>query len=249
MNNNDIAFFIGLLEGDGSIQVNHWREKYLQFRVVVKLKYSEKNHEMLSDMRNQLDMFNIHVRNNCVLLVEDDQQKLKKFIKLVNLFGGLLLTKCRKRFCFFEYALVNKITVLEYTAIKSNPTWFGYNNIKPFNVNELINRACFNDWLIGFFEAESCFCIRKNNNHSFSIGQKGELEVINAIKHKFLMPNKVQCKSNDFFLIETYNRACLNRIITFCDNKLKGQKHIQYLEFSKISVVSKLHHMQGTLKD
>jgi hypothetical protein len=41
----------------------------------------------------------------------------------------------------------------------------------------------------------------------------------------------------------------LNRIITFCDNKLKGQKHIQYLEFSKISVVSKLHHMQGTLKD
>ena len=67
MNNNDIAFFIGLLEGDGSIQVNHWREKYLQFRVVIKLKYTEKNHEMLSEIRNQLDMFNIHVRNNCVL--------------------------------------------------------------------------------------------------------------------------------------------------------------------------------------
>ena len=167
MNNNDIAFFIGLLEGDGSIQVNHWREKYLQFRVVIKLKYTEKNHEMLSEIRNQLDMFNIHVRNNWVLLVEDNQQKLKRFIKLVNLFGGLLLTKCRKRFCFFEYALVNKITFSEYIAIKNNPIWFGYNNIKPFNVNELINRAYFNEWLIGFFEAESCFCIRKNNNHSF----------------------------------------------------------------------------------
>ena len=34
----------------------------------------------------------------------------------------------------------------------------------------------------GFIEAEGCFSIRKNNNHSFSIGQNDDIYLINAIK-------------------------------------------------------------------
>ena len=30
-------FWVGLMDGDGSIQVNHWREKSLQYRLVIKL--------------------------------------------------------------------------------------------------------------------------------------------------------------------------------------------------------------------
>ena len=33
-------FWVGLIDGDGSIQVNHWRKKYLQFRLVIKSKDS-----------------------------------------------------------------------------------------------------------------------------------------------------------------------------------------------------------------
>ena len=29
-------FFLGLLEGDGSIQVNHWKKRSLQFRIIIK---------------------------------------------------------------------------------------------------------------------------------------------------------------------------------------------------------------------
>jgi hypothetical protein len=31
-------FWVGLMDGDGSIQVNHWRSRYLQYRLVIKLK-------------------------------------------------------------------------------------------------------------------------------------------------------------------------------------------------------------------
>lgn len=34
-------YFVGLFEGDGSIQVNHWRKKNLQYRLVIKLKNLE----------------------------------------------------------------------------------------------------------------------------------------------------------------------------------------------------------------
>lgn len=40
-------FFIGLLEGDGSIQVNHWKIKYLQYRFVIKLSDKPFNYDML----------------------------------------------------------------------------------------------------------------------------------------------------------------------------------------------------------
>jgi hypothetical protein len=36
-------FWVGLMDGDGSIQVNHWRNKVLQFRFVIKLKNTQAN--------------------------------------------------------------------------------------------------------------------------------------------------------------------------------------------------------------
>ena len=41
-------FTVGLIDGDGSLQVNHWRKKNLQFRLVVKLADKPLNFEMLN---------------------------------------------------------------------------------------------------------------------------------------------------------------------------------------------------------
>src|SRR6202046_3112845 len=40
-------FWVGLMDGDGSIQVNHWRKKSLQFRLVIKLSNIISNYDML----------------------------------------------------------------------------------------------------------------------------------------------------------------------------------------------------------
>lgn len=42
------AFTIGLIDGDGSLQVNPWRSKSLQFRLAVKLADQPLNYEMLT---------------------------------------------------------------------------------------------------------------------------------------------------------------------------------------------------------
>jgi len=41
-------FWVGLMDGDGSIQVNHWRKKDLQYRLVIKLRHCSENVEMLN---------------------------------------------------------------------------------------------------------------------------------------------------------------------------------------------------------
>ena len=40
-------FWVGLMDGDGSIQINHWRKKYIQYRFIIKLKYCLENIKML----------------------------------------------------------------------------------------------------------------------------------------------------------------------------------------------------------
>jgi cytochrome c oxidase subunit 1 len=40
-------FWVGLMDGDGSIQVNHWRYKSLQFRLIIKLSNLKSNYNML----------------------------------------------------------------------------------------------------------------------------------------------------------------------------------------------------------
>lgn len=144
---NKFAFFIGLLEGDGSIQVNHWRKSSLQFRIVIKLKFTQDNYRMLTEIRDDLNIFNVRVRNNYVLLVEDHRDKLERLIRLIDLSGGFLLTKVRLRYCFFKYALKHKITYSEYEATKSNTEWFGYQKIVPFSYKDILDKPFFDDWL------------------------------------------------------------------------------------------------------
>tara|TARA_R110001592_G_scaffold150202_4_gene376012 strand:+ start:15821 stop:16561 length:741 start_codon:yes stop_codon:yes gene_type:complete len=234
---NIFAFFLGLLEGDGSIQVNHWKKKYLQFRVIIKMKYTPKNHEMLSNIRDSLGIFKLHIRNNFVILVEDDKKQLKLLVKLIdssNSLSGLLLTKVRIRYSLFKYALENNITYSELSLIQNNSEWLVYKNIKEYSLEELMTYTHLESWLLGFIEAESCFCIRKNGNHSFSISQKDELIIIELIKNLFKLPNKIQIKTNNLYLIETYNRKSLKIIIDFCQDKLKGEKRIQFNTFASL---------------
>ena len=42
------AFVVGLIDGDGSFQVNHWRHRTLQYRLIVKLSDKSFNRDMLT---------------------------------------------------------------------------------------------------------------------------------------------------------------------------------------------------------
>ena len=68
-------------------------------------------------------------------------------------------------------------------------------NIKPSQLDS----SYFNEWLSGFIEAEGCFSIRKlHNNHSFSIGQKGDKHLLEYIKHHFKITNQIRSIKNQF---------------------------------------------------
>ena len=108
----------------------------------------------------------------------------------------------------------------------------------------------------GFTEAEGCFSIRQNNNHSFSIGQNNDKYLIDAIKSHFHIQsltrllttagkapqartnkNRFGCSStsNQFWVIETYRKSTLHNIIKhFSTYPLLGEKAISFYKFKDV---------------
>ena len=56
-------FTLGLLIGDGSFQINHWKKKYLQYRIVIKLKKTNGNILMLQNIKNYYKIGRIKISN------------------------------------------------------------------------------------------------------------------------------------------------------------------------------------------
>ena len=55
------------------------------------------------------------------------------------------------------------------------------------NTNNIYLPFYFKPWFSGWVEVEGCFSIRKNNNHSFSIGQNDDLYLIKAINTNYFL--------------------------------------------------------------
>jgi hypothetical protein len=93
----------------------------------------------------------------------------------------------------------------------------------------------FKEWISGFIEAEGCFSFRKKNNHSFSIAQKNEMELIESIKIYFEIQSNIRkTKENNIWSIETYRKSTLLNIINHCQEfPLLGEKLLSFDKFKK----------------
>ena len=123
---------------------------------------------------------------------------------------------------------------------------FKFNNQINLLSKQFIFPYYYNSWLSGFIEAEGCFSLRKNNNHSFSIGQKTDKYLLESIKLYFDAKNMIReikaiDRSNilkyprellDFYLLEIYRKETLFKIIDhFNKFPLLGNKNDSFIKF------------------
>ena len=194
-------FWVGLMDGDGSIQVNHWRKKNLQYRMIIKLSNLESNVKMLMLIKQH---FKGHVRiskNRQFVLWALDNKKdilntIKTFDKYPPLTSRLICSLNFLKFC------------LENNDVE---TYLNSRNLKYSNqlsiIQQNLNNSIpfyFNSWLSGFIEAEGCFSIRKNKYSSFSIAQNNDIYLLNLIKKHFGVSNMIRkpYKNKELYSLE-----------------------------------------------
>jgi len=228
-----LYFTLGLLMGDGSLQINHWKKKYLQYRVIIKLKNIKSNIRMLQGLRDDFNLGTININNKDVLWAINDKKQIKIFLNffLTSKNDDLLSLspRTKEKVNKMVYGINKNMSYSEFIFLKEKPfsEWSLRNIIIKEKLPSFNEEWCW--WLSGFIEAEGCFSIRKNGNQSFSIGQKIDYIMLEYIKDFFNLTNTISSKGNDFYVIETYSiKSCL-KIISFFDTyELLGAKQTSY---------------------
>lgn len=215
-------FWVGLMDGDGSIQVNHWREKSLQYRLVIKLSNIKSNYNMLVEIAKVVGgTVRITGKEADVIWVVNKKEEIIEIIKIFETYPPLT----SKKICQLAFlkTCLTEISVKKYLSTRDTKFKEQFAIINA-NTNLKVP-TYFKAWLSGFIEAEGCFSIRKTEAHSFSIGQNDDVYLIEAIKQYFEVSNKVRNPYGNFHFIEVYKKEALARIIAHCTNyPLLGEK-------------------------
>lgn len=269
-------YWVGLMDGDGSIQVNHWRKKTLQYRLVIKLKNCTENVSMLNKISSEIGgKVNIVSKNKFVIWVVNSKKNILKIITIFNTYPPLtsrlraqliFMLECVKRndVKWYLNSRDNKYNAVSspkpnlplFTVPKAGREGKGkgyklnleYEFIPSIDGVKVdyskedayysVKSLCYyNEWLSGFTEAEGCFSIRQNNNHSFSIGQNNDKYLIDAIKSHFKIQSLTRHsdKNKSFWVIETYRKSTLHNIIKhFSTYPLLGEKAISFNKFKDV---------------
>lgn len=237
-------FWVGLMDGDGSIQVNHWRFQYLQYRFVIKLKFSESNYDMLQNISFIIGgkVQRVVIKKTSaefVIWVVNSQYKIKYLLLIFAKYPPLTTrVQCQLRFLisFIDSPLSHTEKVKQYFKIR-NAKYSTSNQNRNESFHNIVTLPYYKPWLSGFIEAEGCFSIRKPLTYgSFSIGQNTDYVLLDSIRYYFKANSKIRLTNNKkFYTLETYNRsvfACMRN--HFQLYPLLGQKDISFKNFVKI---------------
>lgn len=222
-------FVVGLIDGDGSLQVNHWQYKILQFRLVVKLSDKPMNYEMLCAISS---IYGGNVRRvlkggYVIWTVNDKKTFTRTILPLFDKYPPLT-SRIHLQLQFFLLFFTNPNIHL----------YFKLRNSKYIDREKIsFSPSYFSDWLGGFIESEGSFVNRSSGTSSFSIAQNHDYYLIEAIRDFYgvshlIISNKFgKVSGYPLYEISIASLAGVTRVITHCIPLLQGYKYHQLIEF------------------
>jgi hypothetical protein len=234
-------YWVGLLDGAGEIQVNHWRYEYLQYRIVIRLKANIENQEMLLLIKKQIKGFVEKDPKNAdyILWYEMGTRRIEKFLLPLLKRYPLINTKVYLQYLFLIHCMSHK-SVSQY--LQERP--YKYNiPIVLRSEEEIFKAFYFPVWLAGYLEAVGLFILRDKSSKevSFAVKEKNNYFLISSIRSYFGFPNKIRELKDDYFELEINNKYYLTRIINQgVEFPFLGHKKVLFKKFEEC-VMSSYH--------
>lgn len=245
-NNYIEQFFVGLLEGDGTITTNLNSYKSIRVRFVIALKNEKNNHYMLNKIQNIIGgRVVIERKEKYVTWIASSKSEINKVLLILDRYP---LITVRKQ-CQLEFAkncLLYKDA--ENFVLNRKNMYKNMNELHMPDKNLFIELPFyFSSWLSGFIEAEGNFSLVFNDkghlrNSTFNIGQKDDLHVLKMIRFYFKSEKKIGkdkiklvkgiLTDPNYYRLNLCNSLSRKLILEhFSKYPLLGEKKISYSKF------------------
>ena len=169
---------------------------------------------------------------NCKLIINKTDLQEIIFPLLVHHNIFFLTFNRRYQFDLAMYIFNNNIKLYDdITNIKEIPTNFKL----PYVASDYLNLNFFNNWLVGFTNAEGYFCFKNNNDAYFHIKQRNHVELFEAFKLFFNSNQKITIEKNMYGQFSLSSKTEIQKVINFFSfsgcHPLIGLKSIQYFKW------------------
>lgn len=225
-----IAFLIGIIDGDGYIQVTKTEKDYISIKLII----------------------SIHINDISVLNYIYSVLKLgiiKSFPNHKSPCCKLIINKTELQEVFFPLMLQNKIFFLTETRrtqfnkamdiiVNNKKMYSTISNIPPVlfklpdNPLGYINLPFFKNWIVGFTMSEGSFLKKKNNDACFQLKQRLHVKLFEAFKLVFNTERKISLDKYLYVQFGVSSKADIQTVINYFSfsghHPLIGLKNIQY---------------------
>ena len=248
LNAKDMAWLVGFVEGDGWFSVTK-NGNYCKYEFGIEV--SQRDIQLLYKIKILLGVGTVSIRKTkeTALFIISSKNNLRNII--IPIFDSCpMFTTKHWDYINFKENLMNN--VVYYKSLKPD---LRTKNLPFKSVDNILTNPNFDNWLVGFIEAEGCFSFYKplkevNSTASFDVCQTNGLQVLTAIKTKLNFKSNVNEESSNHFRLKTTSIEGIQNIINFLNKaeaKLRGYKRLQYLLFLKHLRVNTKYNIKLTI--
>ena len=230
-----LAFLVGLIDGDGYIQVTKTTKGFIAIKLVICL--SLEDISTLEYIHSVLKLGKITIYKDiknpiCKLIInKTDLQEILFPLFLQHKIFFLTETR-RNQFDSAMFIFKNNLKLYNHIPnINQIPSIFELPKTAP----EYINLNFSYNWLVGFTNAEGSFLIKKNIEGCFQLKQRIHNELFKSFKLLFNTKRNIYIENDKYSQFSVSSKTDIQTVINFFsfsgNHPLIGLKYIQYLNW------------------
>ena len=245
-----ISFLVGLIDGDGYIQITKTTKGFISMKLVIGLGLDDLStleyiHSVLK--LGKITIYKDHLNPNCKLIINKTDLQEVVFPLLIHHNIFFLTNTRRTQFELAMHILKNNLKYFEdlptprpLSAPHSLGGWNAdlcFNNIfnLPETASDYLNLKFFRNWVVGFTNAEGSFLIKSNNDGCFQLKQKTHIQLFEAFKLLFETKRNIGIEKDRFVQFSVSSKNDIQKVVDFFSysglHPLIGLKSIQYFRW------------------
>ena len=238
-----LAFFAGLVDGDGYIQITKTTKGYITMKLVISLHLEDISTLQFINSVLKVGKLNIYPDNRsptCRLVI--NRTDLQEIVFPLFLYKKIFfLTETRaNQFNLAMHILKNDIRIFDNIySIENVPAYFELPKT-PLDYTKLL---FFKNWIVGFTMSEGSFFVKNNNDGCFQLKQRVHINLFEAFKLVFNTNRKIETEKGVYNQFGVSSKADIQNVINFFSfsglHPLVGLKAIQYIKWLNLLRASK----------